>query len=397
LRAAWVGLALGTAMTVACGDQATSPRPAPGARRYADGVSREDSLAWNPDRHRLQAAITGTSESAATDCATPYIVSTVPVSGHTIHTSNGTWCQPTFQATPATVIKEEQPYAITFTFSSDIVVDSVIGRHAIDCRGDPGSAAAYDGSASPRLLDSLPFFLPVPDDCGSDQVTFGANVAFQYVEHVRTVIIYPFSPFSSVEGDGEVIGHYEMEYRVFFHEPCAPVGDPVADSREARQGLMNELAASRQNADSVTGRGRVERSGYVMQRTADNSVFIAFVPPLSATDCGNTTGPVPSIAGAVPIAYWHTHPSREHEHFFTCPTAGPKDYARPLANGGGSKTDWESMLSSGYPSYVIGYPGVLSRLDSTFALPIEKRPSNTKRWTLDRANPLLCPAQGVRP
>lgn len=178
---------------------------------------------------------------------------------------------------------------------------------------------------------------------------------------------------------------------------CAPVGDPVADNFESRQLLLSELALSRQNANPNTGQGRVERCGYVMQRQSDQSIFLVAVPTLSATDCNNEIGPEPSIPGASVYGVWHTHPSKLGEHFFTCPNAPPNATADPLGNGGGSDTDWNSALTSGFPIYVIGTPGVLSRLDDAYATPKSARSSNTKRWSIDQSNASHCPTQGVTP
>lgn len=174
-------------------------------------------------------------------------------------------------------------------------------------------------------------------------------------------------------------------------EPSTGAFEPVLSDAGLRRDLLRELELSRPNPNGI---GRVERGGWIYRRD-DGSYFALYVDPSSPpSDCGFTIGSPPPIAGAQPVAPWHTHPSESRERYYTCPGLAefPNMFANPLGGGGGSSKDWEvpnrpEMM--GAPLYVIAQSGQINRLDAG-VLDEASRLANANRWTFDRAHPNVC-------
>jgi hypothetical protein len=82
--------------------------------------------------------------------------------------------------------------------------------------------------------------------------------------------------------------------------------DSIASSSAVRKGMTKALQNS--NIDSSTSK-RVERGGYIYRFNDSGIMFVVDVPSDTQNVCEyNIMLPPPTIAGATPIAHWHTHP-----------------------------------------------------------------------------------------
>lgn len=175
--------------------------------------------------------------------------------------------------------------------------------------------------------------------------------------------------------------------------PCPPLQERVLSEPAVRAALLQALAASRPTADGVNRR---ERGGYVYIRDDDGSAFLVEETQPGFTECrSNLLSPsqVPVIAGAHFDSYWHTHPNKEFEPYYSpsCKTAaaggqvaraGPRDQT-----GGGSSGDWSWADTFQRSVYVIALGELVWRLDPA-TLETQWK-NNQNKWKFDSQHSCL--------
>lgn len=218
----------------------------------------------------------------------------------------------------------------------------------------PGDSASFIASASPASVESHPVpwrvtgWLWLPDTGNADTVcatSATCNLSSRQVS-------------GTVRCDAIMNGEATTRQARLLVVPC-PTNDSCLDEPHVRAGLRDAWNRSRSSGQ--------ETGGVLYRRTTDGSCFYIEVVDPNATACtyhapsGNN---IPSYPDAVPIAYWHTHPSKTGE-WLVC---GPKKQgvAAPYSNGGGSgkltdkKGDWASSKNA--PIYTMS-PIAAYRLD----------------------------------
>jgi hypothetical protein len=172
--------------------------------------------------------------------------------------------------------------------------------------------------------------------------------------------------------------------------PC-PTKDDLMDDPEVRRGLRQELALS--GVGNLPSTARKERAGWIYRRE-NGSHFVVNTPDLNATACFVAFRPPPSIAGATPVALYHTHVVAEGEIQTGCLQKAKEDpnsllleSVPPYQAGkepfgkGDERIFWQ--LPGGpliRRNYVIGADGDVYRNDETPPRPIGTQVADNQRW-----------------
>ena len=198
------------------------------------------------------------------------------------------------------------------------------------------------------------------------------------------------TPPVPMPADGGVVG-YAVNFWLYYDVACPTTGDSLLDSRAVREGMLDEMSASRPDINSPE---RAERRFGIYRRT-DGTFFIQHVFDPTATQCGFNFGtdlpPIIQIEGTEYMGDGHTHPNKDGEVVTDCGTL-PSGQQREAdrdekSSGGGSKGDWDFATRRKKPMYVINLEREVYRLDPS--VPVDDRPSNQNKWRLNKTTACL--------
>jgi PKD repeat protein len=202
----WLSIAVTAAMASACteaGRVMITPAPLTidQARSRIDSVAAGFFAAHQP---RAGLVPSTASKSTGPSASTATVVSVTPG-----------WFQGASQRQPITAVLSGQVNSVT-----------VMGSGAILCSGTFGTLVAYDANGS--VLGSSALTLINQSDCGSDDVTFGAQATVRVTQGViASFEILPMSPFE-FPVNGIPGGHASATYYVYLGEYAAPDAPPKA-------------------------------------------------------------------------------------------------------------------------------------------------------------------------
>ncbi len=292
-------------------------------------------------------------------------------------------------ASPVPYMGSGNPGTVTFTFTAAVfdIRSAAIYPCPPTCPTTHMSFYAYapDGSLVIPQPDGGAELPPQPFD--GDVVGSTTYYSFDTLDKglIQQVVLFPAEP--------AVPAQFLFDYSV----PCPPVGDPIIESPEVRQGLINALTQSGREPSAK------EIGGFIFQRS-DGTYFTEIVPDPAATSCANElpTQPGPRTDGAVAVGQFHTHPHTDGEEYkagTSCQAAinainsGHKAHAYPLSRGGGgSPNDW-ARSQPDRPMYTVTYDDKagkfrVHRLDHGTAE--SDRPKNKTKWRIDSTSGVKC-------
>ncbi len=392
---------------LACSENGVEPGSNGASGRYSDGVSPADSATMRQlaERLRLRAPLSlsevpappGTRQCRSVN----FSLSRFDPNTYTIpFTQPLQPCVTTYFGAPhyyQIAADNEGNFTgpVTLTFSQPVYSLIIEAYGAFSCSStDFGQTTAYNSAGEPVDVSTFVIF-DREGDCGDDDVGGLRMDTVRFTGPVKSVTITAPTPtvWQLPPPYVDLTGRLTAIYNVIIYEsPCPPVGELVLDDPAVRAALLQALTASRPTEDGVNRR---EHGGYVYLRD-DGTPFLVEETQAGFSECrSNLLMPsqVPGLAGAHFIGYWHTHPNKDFEPYYSAScqlSAGPGQIAKAGPrdqDGGGSEGDWLWADSTNTSMYVISLGERVYRLDDE--TPRSQWGNNPNKWKFDNRHSCL--------